>query len=71
MRGQALRTADVETRGVAGDRLYAVRDEAGKFGSGKNTRRFARMEGLARWSARRPAGGVDITSAARRMARRI
>lgn len=61
MRGQALRTADVETRGVAGDRLYAVRDEAGKFGSGKNTRRFARMEGLALWSARLAGGGVDIS----------
>lgn len=62
MRGQPLDVADIEMRGVAGDRLYAVRDEAGKFGSGKNTRRFARMEGLARWSARSGGDGVQVRS---------
>jgi uncharacterized protein YcbX len=36
---------------VVGDRLYAVRDEAGKFGSGKTTRRFRRMNGLFRFRA--------------------
>ncbi|MFT4097708.1 MAG: MOSC domain-containing protein [Rhodoblastus sp.] len=60
MRGQALRAADVDTRGLVGDRLYAVRDEAGKFGSGKNTRRFARMDGLERWSARRSGENIEI-----------
>lgn len=60
MRGQALDVADIETRGVVGDRLYAVRDEAGKFGSGKNTRRFARMDGLARWSARCAGERVEV-----------
>ncbi|MDE2364449.1 MAG: MOSC domain-containing protein [Hyphomicrobiales bacterium] len=52
MQGQALDKVEIVERGFAGDRIFAVRDEAGKFGSGKNTRRFARMEGLARWSAR-------------------
>ncbi|WP_405420476.1 hypothetical protein [Streptomyces erythrochromogenes] len=33
-------------RGLVGDRLYAVRDGDGRFGSGKNTRRFRRMDGL-------------------------
>ena len=60
MRGQSLDVADIETRGIVGDRLYAVRDEAGKFGSGKNTRRFARMEGLARWSARRHDERLEV-----------
>jgi uncharacterized protein YcbX len=60
MRGQALDVAEIETRGVVGDRLYTVRDEAGKFGSGKNTRRFARMDGLARWSARRNGESVEV-----------
>ncbi len=60
MRGQPLDVADIEARGVRGDRLYAVRDEAGKFGSGKNTRRFARMDGLARWSARAGGDGVQV-----------
>jgi len=44
--GEALEHAAVETRGLAGDRLYAVRNPAGKFGSGKTTRRFVQMEGL-------------------------
>lgn len=38
--------AEVESRGLLGDRLFAVRDAQGKFGSGKNTRRFRRMPGL-------------------------
>ena len=36
----------IEPRGVVGDRLYAVRNEQGKFGSGKSTRRFRQMDGL-------------------------
>ena len=60
MRGQPLDVVDIEMRGVAGDRLCAVRDEAGKFGSGKNTRRFARMDGLARWSARIEGESVEV-----------
>lgn len=60
MRGQPLDVADIEARGMVGDRLYAVRDEAGKFGSGKNTRRFARMEGLARWSARNKGDLLEV-----------
>ncbi|MET9639463.1 MOSC N-terminal beta barrel domain-containing protein [Streptomyces virginiae] len=44
--GEPLRSAEVDLRGLVGDRLYAVRDGAGKFGSGKNTRRFRRMDGL-------------------------
>ena len=60
MRGQALDVSPVDARGFAGDRLFAVRDEAGKFGSGKNTRRFARMDGLARWSARAIGDRVEV-----------
>lgn len=59
MRGCALPSARILSRGIEGDRLYAVRDEAGKFGSGKNTRRFARMDGLALWSARTNAGRLE------------
>jgi uncharacterized protein YcbX len=46
LRGEHLETLRVETRGVVGDRLYALRDWEGRFGSGKSTRRFRRMEGL-------------------------
>jgi uncharacterized protein len=46
MRGEELTQAPVDARGILGDRLYAVRDTDGKLGSGKNTRRFRRMDGL-------------------------
>jgi uncharacterized protein YcbX len=44
--GERLATAEVDERGLLGDRLWAVRDPDGKLGSGKNTRRFRRMPGL-------------------------
>ena len=46
LRGEELDTLRIEARGVVGDRLFALRNPAGKFGSGKSTRRFRRMEGL-------------------------
>jgi|SRR6478609_996236 len=52
MGGELLDSVEVEDRGLIGDRLYAVRDGAGKLGSGKNTRRFRRMDGLLRLGAR-------------------
>jgi uncharacterized protein len=50
--GERLEHVAVEPRGLAGDRLWAVRDADGKFGSGKNTRRFRRMPGLLRLGSR-------------------
>ncbi|GGN88075.1 molybdenum cofactor sulfurase related protein [Actinoplanes lobatus] len=44
--GETVSAADVGERGITGDRLWAVRDPDGKFGSGKDTRRFRRMPGL-------------------------
>lgn len=46
MLGEVLPAADVGDRGIVGDRVWAVRDPDGKFGSGKSTRRFRRMPGL-------------------------
>jgi uncharacterized protein len=46
--GEQPATAEVDRRGLTGDRLWAVRDDDGKLGSGKNTRRFRRMPGLFR-----------------------
>lgn len=46
MLGEILPTATVESRGLAGDRLFALRARDGKFGSGKTTRRFRRLDGL-------------------------
>ncbi|MFC8428277.1 MOSC N-terminal beta barrel domain-containing protein [Streptomyces sp. NPDC057253] len=50
--GELLDRAEVEFRGLVGDRLFAVRDAQGKFGSGKNTRRFRRMPGLLQLRSR-------------------
>ncbi|HVX47329.1 MAG TPA: MOSC domain-containing protein [Mycobacteriales bacterium] len=46
MLGERLQRARLEHRGVHGDRLFAIRDTAGKLGSGKDSRRFRRVEGL-------------------------
>jgi uncharacterized protein len=46
MLGERCEHLDVDTRGAAGDRAYAVCDADGKLGSGKNTARFRRIEGL-------------------------
>ncbi|WP_260460185.1 MOSC domain-containing protein [Streptomyces sp. WAC04114] len=56
--GESLDEAAVDARGLVGDRLYAVRDAEGKFGSGKNTRRFQRMPGLLQLRSRYPGGVV-------------
>ncbi|MFD9935360.1 MOSC domain-containing protein [Streptomyces massasporeus] len=56
--GELLEEAAVDARGLVGDRLYAVRDAGGKFGSGKNTRRFRRMPGLLQLRSRYPGGVV-------------
>ncbi|MBT2407469.1 MULTISPECIES: MOSC domain-containing protein [unclassified Streptomyces] len=57
--GERLRSVEVDGRGLVGDRLYAVRDADGKFGSGKNTRRFRRMDGLLHLGSRYPDGGRE------------
>lgn len=49
--GERLEEASVDLRGLAGDRLWSVHDPDGKFGSGKSTRRFRRMDGLLQLSA--------------------
>jgi uncharacterized protein YcbX len=51
MQGERCEWLGFDRRGVIGDRLYAVRDPAGKFGSGKTTRRFRRIDGLLRFRA--------------------
>ncbi|MEU2751264.1 MOSC N-terminal beta barrel domain-containing protein [Streptomyces collinus] len=56
--GELLDEVAVDARGLVGDRLYAVRDAEGKFGSGKNTRRFRRMPGLLQLRSRYPGGVV-------------
>ena len=52
MRGERCESLLFETRGVTGDRQFAIRDAAGKFGSGKNTRRFRKIDGLLEFTTR-------------------
>lgn len=49
--GEHLDALAVDERGVVGDRMWSVRDPDGRFGSGKSTRRFRRMDGLLALSA--------------------
>jgi hypothetical protein len=51
MLGERCEHVCLDERGVIGDRLYGVRDAAGKFGSGKTTRRFRRIDELFRFRA--------------------
>ncbi|MEV0251607.1 MOSC N-terminal beta barrel domain-containing protein [Nocardia sp. NPDC050712] len=58
--GERLREAEIDARGIVGDRRFAVRDGNGKFCSGKNTRRFRRMDGLLHLSSRLTAEGPRL-----------
>ena len=44
--GESCTELFVDCRGVVKDRWYAISNSQGKFGSGKNTRRFRKIEGL-------------------------
>jgi hypothetical protein len=46
MRGEMCESLDVNARRVEGDRLFAIGDANGKFGSGKSTGRFRRIDGF-------------------------
>src|SRR5689334_6992981 len=46
MLGEECATLRLDHRGASGDRLFAIRTPDGKFGSGKKTRRFCKIEGL-------------------------
>ncbi|MFT6583514.1 MAG: MOSC domain-containing protein [Alphaproteobacteria bacterium] len=45
MLGESCETLAFDARGAKDDRIFAVRTAEGKFGSGKNTRRFRRTDG--------------------------
>jgi MOSC domain-containing protein len=52
LQGESLEEVAVETRGLAGDRLYAVTDAQGRIGSGKTSQRLRRLDGLLELRAR-------------------
>ncbi|HYE92842.1 MAG TPA: MOSC N-terminal beta barrel domain-containing protein [Terriglobales bacterium] len=51
MGGERCERLELDARGVRGDRLFAIRNPEGKFGSGKSTRRFRKIDGLLRFDA--------------------
>jgi len=59
--GENLDIFYVTARGVSGDREYSISNAEGKFGSGKNTRRFRRIDGLFSMSAKTLDNEVSIT----------
>jgi uncharacterized protein YcbX len=62
MAGVSLDSLTLEGARVKGDRLYAIRDERGKLGSGKETRRFTFIHGLLGYKAGYTGGKLVITS---------
>jgi uncharacterized protein YcbX len=50
--GESLSSISMDKRGIVGDRLWAIQNCNGKFGSGKTTRRFQQMDGLFKFKAR-------------------
>jgi MOSC domain-containing protein len=57
MRGEQLDQAEIEPRGLVGDRQWAVYTPDGGIGSGKSSRRFRRVDGLLDFRA-----GLDATA---------
>lgn len=58
--GEELDTVDVDARGVAGDRAWAVYTADGGIGSGKNSTRFRKVDGLLQWASELPEPGVPV-----------
>lgn len=65
MAGEALDAAMLDSRGVEGDRWYAVEDADGHFASGKNTRRFRRRDQVFSYAAATSCTGDIIVTGER------
>lgn len=63
MAGEALDHVELDSRGLVGDRWYAVVDDEGHFASGKDTRRFRRRDAVFEYAARTTPTGVLVTGA--------
>ncbi|MGI8524379.1 MAG: MOSC domain-containing protein [Nocardioides sp.] len=61
MGGESLPTAEIDTRGLVGDRRYAVVDADGRFASGKSTRRFKRRDEIFAYAATTDGDRVRVT----------
>jgi uncharacterized protein YcbX len=61
MGGESLEHADVDARGLVGDRAYAVVDGDGKLATGKHSRRFRRRDEVFEFASRTTQDGVRVT----------
>lgn len=59
--GESLTSAQVDARGLVGDREWAVVDAHGKLGSGKDSRRFRRLDRIFELDARRCADVPEVS----------
>lgn len=63
MAGEALDHVELDSRGLVGDRWYAVTDDDGHLASGKDTRRFRRRDAVFQYAARTTPEGVLVMGA--------
>lgn len=61
MAGEALDLAEIDGRGLVGDRGWAVLTEDGKFASAKNSARFRRHDEVYDYAATISASGIYVT----------
>jgi hypothetical protein len=61
MGGESLAVVRIDTRGLTGDRAYAVVDGDGKLATGKHSRRFRRRDEVFEFAARTVLGGIRVT----------
>ncbi|HEX3932191.1 MAG TPA: MOSC N-terminal beta barrel domain-containing protein [Nocardioides sp.] len=61
MGGESLESVELDVRGLAGDRAYAVVDGDGRLASGKHSRRFRRRDQVFEFASRSAAGGVRVS----------
>ena len=60
MAGESLPSVEIDGRGLAGDRWYAVVDGDGKLASGKHSSRFRRRDAVFEFSTRTGDDGVRV-----------
>ena len=58
--GEELEAVEVDSRGVVGDRAWALYTDDGGIGSGKNSTRFRKVDGLLHWASELPADGAPV-----------
>jgi uncharacterized protein YcbX len=60
MGGESVESVTLDSRGLVGDRAYAVVDADGKLATGKHSRRFRRRDEVFEFASRTTAEGVRV-----------